>query len=144
MFKSTPSDFHKLGQTANGSEPYLPQLTWALFSAYRITFIWAAFQAQILKIGVDARDFIRKDGVDQVLIKALPDHEAYIKEHKSLSHVHVVGVLRERILQQLRETLAGKVQDEEAVARASAIQKAVIILTEQIAEQQASAVVVPG
>jgi len=46
--------------------------------------------------------------IDEILIKALPDQESYIRSAGSISHYHLADVLRTRILEELQKILAGK------------------------------------
>lgn len=109
-----------LGALAENERPYLSDLSWALFTAYRSIFSGAAAKAHMFANGIDPRPFMNPDGIDQMLRAALPDQEQLIAQGPS-SHLQLLDVLKGKILEEIRNYVEGKEQDAESVRRAAAV-----------------------
>lgn len=120
--KIGPENFD-VSATADSTRPYLSDLSWALFSAYRMIFHVAYMKMNLLKLGIDGRQFMKPDAINELLTKALPDHKDYIEKHGHTVHHLLVDPLRDRILAEIRKTIEGKRQDGENVQRAAEIVK---------------------
>jgi hypothetical protein len=99
-------------------------------------FIVSASQIKFLSEGIDARKFFNFAATDKVLIAALPEYETFIKEHSHVAYGQLIDVLTQKILLELRNTLAGKEQDSESVRRAMDILKASDEANEAMAKRE--------
>ena len=96
---------------------HLSDITWALFAAYRAIFLAAAGKAHLLGSGIDGRTFINAEGINDVLLAALPEQKAVIQAGAS-GHLQLLDILRNRIIEELRRTIEGAEQDAASVERA--------------------------
>ena len=116
-------DITELGKSAHAARPYLSDSTWALYQAYTSILMLAYSKMKVLAIGLDGRKFFEFKKTDETLIAALPDLADYIRQNGHAGHHHLLDVLSNRILEELRRTIEGIEQDQESVRRAGAVLK---------------------
>lgn len=126
----------KLSGRPDKDRPHLSDAAWALFTAYRSIFSAAASKAHLLASGIDGRTFIKPEGIDDVLLAALPEHKDLVSLGPS-GHLQVLDLLRHRILEELRRTIEGKEQDAASVERSAALLSVVEEKLRQRQEEQA-------
>lgn len=103
--------------------PFLNPLSWALFSAYRTLLTVPAMIILALRAGGDTT-LLKLDEVRDLVRKALPEYGQFIEDYPwGLSHL--IGPLEEKLLNALRDDLAGVQIDEASVQQAAAISRAV-------------------
>lgn len=139
MLKAAPRDMNGVGDRANLARPHVSDLAWALYIAYVSLFAWSVSVARMFKPSDAKRRNIPAHSLEEVLIKALPDMKEYIKGTGAVGYYHVADTLRERIVTELKVSLAGREQDSESVARAADIIQAAEAALRVRAEQDAKA-----
>jgi hypothetical protein len=110
----------KMGNLADKSRLHLSDISWALFSAYKSVFLSAIGKAHLLASGLDGRGLLNPDGINDVLLAAIPEQRDLIANGPS-SHVQLLEELRRRILEELRKSIEGAHEDAETIARAASI-----------------------
>ncbi len=136
IMQDAPQKFASLTNAGENERPYISDVCWALFSAYRAIFVTAYSKVYVLANGVDARKFLTPQGIDGVLLAALPEHAAMIRLGPQ-KHQELADLLRTRILHELRNVIEGKGQDAAAVERAASASK----LAEELVLKQSAATV---
>lgn len=111
---------NRLSSRGDKDRLHISDSAWALFVAYRAVFLAAAGKAHLLASGIDGRAFIKPEGIDDVLLVALPEHKALIQAGPS-GHLQILDILRHRIVDELRQMIEGKEQDAASVERSSEV-----------------------
>ena len=79
---STPMEQLKgIYPEASKARPYLPDMAWALFSAYQAALIFAVVRLQMLKAGLDAPEAIDAGVVTKLITTALPHRADYVEKY---------------------------------------------------------------
>lgn len=117
----TPTDLALRVAPAMSARPYLSDLTWALYSAYTAIFGVTLLKINILKYRWRTKGGFSEPATRDLLIKAVPEEEARIRSQGDTCHPKIAEILKEKILVELRASIAGKHMDADNVARSSEI-----------------------
>lgn len=106
---------------AEKARPFISDMAWALFSAYRAILSVAMLKMQLLKRGLDMPNIVDEDSLQRLVIAALPDQDAFLKTHDSGAYHYLLEELENRLLRELRRVVSGNEADLESIKQASAI-----------------------
>lgn len=109
---------------ASKERPFIPELTYALFTSYQQVVLWPFLLFQSMRLESDLK-LLHTENVVEVARKALPHYGAFLDEHGIGGVPLLVGELENAVLASLREALEQKDSDEAALAQAKAINEAV-------------------
>ncbi len=111
-------------ETAITERPFVTPIVWTYFSALQIILWGALTRAKMLELGVvDADKFIKADYEKKLLKAALPHQQTYIDTYEAAGYYYLIEELEENLLKELNNILDGKTSDQEALKRASDLQK---------------------
>ncbi len=124
--------------TARDEQPFVSELAWAYFSAYKAILYGAYARYSILRTGLkDADRYITDEGVREILRAALPHQRGYIDSNDPGTYHYLLDEIEERLLTELRKSLAGEEADKADVERAKQI-TAAVRSSEQEQQKQAT------
>ena len=106
---------------AEKARPYVSEMAWAVFSAYRSILSVAMIKMQLLKSGLDLPDVVDEERVRRLVTTVLPHQAEFVKEHDTGAYHYLLGELETRLLQELRRVLQGAESDREAIKQAGEI-----------------------
>lgn len=130
----------KLQKTdAHKSRPFVSELAWALFSAYQGILLDAVFKLQILKNGLTG-DLLKADHVTTATKAALPAYSDYIDKYGDAGCYHLLDILENELLKELRRIMTGEESDKASVEQASKIMLAVVKIQESQKVESGSSV----
>lgn len=109
---------------ANKERPFVPELTFALFMAYRQILLWPYVLLQTLKVEGEVR-LLNPSGLLDLARKALPHQGPFLDQHGASGLPFLVDELEAAVLASLREALEQKELDNAAVAQAKELIDAV-------------------
>jgi len=107
-------------------------MTWALFSAYRAVLLHPLFRFKIAETGANPKVLAKPDPVIDLVKTALPDFSEFLDEHGSAGLPHLVCMLEEKLLSEIRGNLSGSEEDARSVEKAAEIVKAAARVSEQL------------
>jgi len=122
-------------QAALKERPYISDTAWALFCAYSAIMGHARLQLILLASGLNQANVIDSHAIETMIVAALPDHEAYLREHGIAVHPYLVEVLEQRLLDETRRILTGKDETTEQLAQAAQMLSAAHLLYNDDAEK---------
>jgi hypothetical protein len=122
------SKHKKYDNTADKDRPFLPEITWALFIAYRQIVSRPFFMIQAIKAGIGKSIMADPAVMMDLAKKALPHQSAFIDQNGADSLIYIVDELEDTLLRSLRDALSHADADEAAVAQASQIMAAVSVV----------------
>ncbi|MDH4943530.1 hypothetical protein [Sulfurimonas sp. C5] len=104
---------------AQKSRPFVSHTVWALFSAYHAILQHDFVRYELLKIGtpIDMKD----SSVFKVVKVALPEHEKYIEQYGESGLYHLIQILEDKILTELKQFLQNTQENLENIERANEI-----------------------
>jgi len=107
-------------ESAEKARPFISELAWAYFSAYRSILLLAFTKLDVLRKGVDSPGrFFELDGDKDLLKSILPHHSHYIDKHGD-SH-EFLNEIEELLLSEFKNIQAGNESDRENTERAAVI-----------------------
>ncbi len=106
---------------ADKARPFVSQVAWGLFSAYRTIVSVAMTKLELLKTGVDIPKLIDEDAVRKLITLALPNRAQYIAKFGIGACHHLLGEIESRLLEELRRVLQGVESDKQSIEQAAAI-----------------------
>lgn len=98
------------------AQPYVSDLAWALFSAYKGIVAYSFLQLQILSKGLDPT-LLKDDLHLKVLKAALPHHSERIDSEGVAIGAKLFDELAANLLSELRRVIEGREQDHASVNR---------------------------
>jgi hypothetical protein len=106
--------------TVDGSsaQPYLSDLAWALFDAYKTVVAFAIAQRHILVNGMEG-NLLNAHQLVRLLTIALPDQAAEIERQGDMAGARFLPQLGQNLLIELKRILDGKADDEAGITRAA-------------------------
>lgn len=111
--------------TYESEKPFIPLLTWAYFEAIHTIMADAAIRSRILALGIsDAKKLLNPDYGKELLKTVLPKKSSYIDTHGAKIYHNLIEELEEKLLNELKNILDGKENDEQNVRQAEEIMKA--------------------
>jgi hypothetical protein len=118
-------DIQKLSSVdADRARPFVSQIAWALFSAYRTIVGVAVTKLQVLKAGFDTPNILDEDAIRRLITVALPHQAEYVAKYDSGACYYLLEELESRLLEELRNMMQGIESDK------ATIEQAAVILTE--------------
>ena len=120
--------------------PFLPEIAWSLFSAYRQMAGFPVAQFGILKSGVNTDIPLQTDAIIAVAKSALPHQAEFIEKNGTVSFPFLLGELEGILLQTLKKLMEDNSSDETSVAQAAKINAAV----NRLSPDPAGAPIPPG
>lgn len=105
--------------------PFLPEIAWALFTAYRQLLMQPVVKLRLLVAGGNRKILADSSKMADVLKKALPGYADFIDKQGPEGHPYLIDQLEEALLSSLRQALDQKDADASAVAQAALIMSAV-------------------
>ncbi len=118
------NDLQPQGKIAYEARPYLTEYAWALYSAYSSIVTMSVTQLQMLRVGIDARTWLKIDAMVEMLKAALPHQTPFIDKYGIRAAYHLLDDLELHLLSELQSILRGDQTDKDNV------EKAAVILTE--------------
>ncbi|WP_313166145.1 hypothetical protein [Massilia oculi] len=106
----------------NSARPYLSDLAWAIFDAYKTVVAFAFLQRQIFVNGMPG-DLLNENPLTRLLVAALPDQAAEIERLGNLAGARFLPDLGNELLNELKRILDGKADDEAAMLHAAELIK---------------------
>jgi hypothetical protein len=106
---------------AERARPFVSEMTWAIFSAYRSILSVAVAKMHLLKSGLDMPKVIDEESVRRLVTAVLPHHAAFVADHDSGAYHYLLEELESRLLHELRRVLQGAESDKEAIKQAGEI-----------------------
>lgn len=113
-------DFDKV--KGGSAQPYMSDLAWALFDAYKTVVAFAIIQRHILATGLDG-SVLMDHQLSRLLIAALPEKEDEIRAAGDFAGAQFLDYLVNSLLVELKRILDGKADDEAAIAHAAELVK---------------------
>ena len=104
----------------NKVRPFLSELSWAYFSAYRSVVMNAVLRAKFLESGLPA-ELLNDKAVKELVTTVYPHMKDFINKHDSAILHEFLSDLERDILTEINKTLSGKESDEQSFERAKEI-----------------------
>jgi hypothetical protein len=115
-------DIKKFKDVARDERPFLPDLAWAYFSAYKSILVGSHIRFEVLKSGVDEPQKLLTSGGSKTILKAALPHQAkFIDENEPETYYYLLEEIEASLLAELRKILEGTEADQSSVARAKGI-----------------------
>jgi len=123
---SAAPDIEQLKSVGRDERPFLPELAWAYFTAYRTVLFGVYGRFMLLRTGMEnPEQYMSKEGMQKILKTALPHRSEFIDEKEPEQYYILLDEIEIYLLIELRKVLEGKDVDQAAVGRANAIIDAV-------------------
>jgi len=106
---------------AEKARPYVSEMAWAVFSAYRSILSVAMIKMQLLKSGLDMPDVVDEERVQRLITTVLPHQAEFVNKHDTGAYHYLLDELESRLLQELRRVLEGAESDKAAIKQAGEI-----------------------
>ncbi len=117
------------------ARPFVSDMAWALFSAYRAILGYATVQLYILRMGQEElADLLDPNTVHKLILVALPHYSDYIEKHNDKAYPYIVEPLEAALLEELQRMLSGEESDKKSVEQAAKIMQEVKIVNEAISQ----------
>jgi hypothetical protein len=137
---SAVPDIEQLKSVARDERPFLPELAWAYFTAYRAVLFGVHGRFMILRTGLeDPEKLLSKEGMQKILKTALPHRSEFIDEHEPEQYHVLLEEIEVYLIIELRKILAGEEADQAAAMRAQQIADAITSADKERAERAADA-----
>jgi hypothetical protein len=117
-------DFAQLGKGADNERPFLSDIAWALYQAYRAAIAYAVLKGEMLKKGLNFPHLIDSAPVIRAAKEALPHRAAYIEEHQESAVYNLLQELESSLLKELRTFVTDPDATGQHVHQANAILRA--------------------
>jgi len=119
---SVAPDIGQIKNVARDERPFLPELAWAYFTAYRIILYGVHGRFMILRSGTEKpEEMLSKEGMQKILKAALPHQSKFIDANEPEQYHDLLEEIESYLLVELRKTLDGKEADQAAAVRAKEI-----------------------
>lgn len=106
---------------AEKARPFVSEMAWAIFSAYRSMLSVAVIKMQLLKTGLDIPKVIDEEGVRRLITIALPHQADFVAKHDTGAYHYLLEEMETRLLAELLKGLQGTESDKETVRKAGEI-----------------------
>lgn len=105
---------------------HLPDIVWAIYSAYKSIVVTCHVHMKALSAGIlDASRLIKWDKVSELAKLVLPHQSNFIDQYGSAGLPHLLDEIEELMFKEIRQSLDGNEQDDEAIRRSAAIMQKV-------------------
>jgi hypothetical protein len=134
-------DIQSLKNVARDEQPFLPEIAWAYFSAYRAVLYGQLIRFNVLKVGLDNADkYLTNEPTKKILKPVLPHQTEYIENQEPEAYHYLLEEIESLLLVELRTILEGKSADQAATARAREIIEAVKSADQDRTKEEAAGV----
>jgi len=129
-------DIGQLKSVARDERPFLPDLAWAYFTAYRTILYGIHGRFMLLRTGVENPEEVwSKEEMQKILKAALPHQHKFIDEHEPEQYHYLLEEVESSLLIELRKILQGEEADQAAAMRAKQITDAIKSADKERAER---------
>lgn len=110
---TTGSDTQNLKSIARDERPFVPEITWACFSAYITLLTFNLVRYKTLKLGIEEpQKFFNTENVKSILKAVLPHQTQFIDESEDAgAYYYLLDEIETNLLNELRRILDGKEAD---------------------------------
>jgi hypothetical protein len=123
---------------AHESRPYVSEMAWALFSAYRSILAISTGQLLLLQHGLNKPKLLKTAETCKLVAVALPEYKDYIEEYGHSGLYHLLEPLEEKLMKELQRIMRGEESDITSVEQAARIMKQVSIVDEAVSSSKMS------
>jgi hypothetical protein len=124
--KTAPSIDQMKKNVARDEQPFVTEIAWAYFLAYKSILMGSYLRLQTLKAGVkDADKYMKKDPTKKILLAALPHQAEFIEQNDPEMYHFLLEEIEGNLLIELRKILDGVDADQVSIQRSKNIIKAV-------------------
>ncbi|MGA8583935.1 MAG: hypothetical protein WB715_08875 [Roseiarcus sp.] len=125
MVEAVGPDVKELKNVARDERPFVPELTWAYYSAFSTVLHFSLLRLHALKSGLaDPQEVVTSYHIKEILKAALPHQSKFIDENDPGAYYYLLDELELRLLSELRKILDGKEADQSSIQQATNILKA--------------------
>ena len=136
MFENVFSSLSIESIDANDSlscRPFMSKASWALFYAYHSILAHGFLKIEMLKNGIEYhKDVVDDESIKQVILAVLPQKKDLMASMTPESYSYFIQEIKELLLLELRNMLEGREQDEQILARSTAIIEAAQALSSKL------------
>lgn len=108
-------------QNAELTRPFVSDIAWALYSAYRAILAAATMRLEVLKSGLGQVDVIDIEIIRKLIITALPHQSEFVMMFGIESYYYLLDELETRLLTELRQFMQSGEADKSSIERAAKI-----------------------
>lgn len=123
---------------AHESRPYVSEMAWALFSAYRAILAISTGQLLLLQHGLNKPNLLQTQETCKLVVVALPEYKDYIEKFGHSGFYHLLEPLEEKLMKELQRMMRGEESDITSVEQAARIMKQVSIVDEAFSSSKTS------
>ena len=137
---TAPMDFQQLKNVARDEQPFLTDLAWAYFSAYRSILYMNLARYMMLKNAVggdDPEKYFAYDAQRKLLKAALPHQSKFIDDNDPGAYHYLLEEIESCLLGELRKMLEGEEADKSAPVKAKRIMDAVADIDKNANQERA-------
>lgn len=118
-------DPKNLKNIARDEQPFLPELAWAYFEAYKAILYASYARYTVLKVGFkDGDKYLTSEPLKKIVKAALPHQSKFIDEYEPETYYYLLEELEANLLVELRKILEGKEADKADAEHAKEIMAA--------------------
>jgi hypothetical protein len=125
IWKTAGLDNLKPLESIDKERPFLPPMTWALFSAYRQVLNLPLAQVMVMRAGASQKILADPKPLLDLVRAALPHYSDYLDQFGTGGLSLLIEDLEEKLLAEIVSSLESTASDDKAVTQAAAILKAV-------------------
>ncbi|WP_108063755.1 hypothetical protein [Poseidonibacter lekithochrous] len=116
-------------------KPFISELGWAYYKAYKLIIQNDMLKFEILKIGLNEESLYNNKTLENLLIATIPEKKDLIINKTITSH-YLFEILEEKLLRELKKFLKGEENNKESIELASKIMKEVDKIQKEIIDTQ--------
>ncbi|WP_282950210.1 MULTISPECIES: hypothetical protein [unclassified Sphingopyxis] len=114
------------GVKGSNERLHLPDIVWAIYSAYSSILVTCHVHMKALSAGIsDASKLIKWDKVSELAKVVLPHQSKFIDQYGSAGLPHLLDEMEDLMFKEIRKSLNGDEQDDDAIQRSAAIMQKV-------------------
>jgi hypothetical protein len=135
MIDTTGSDPQNLKNIARDERPFVPEITWAYFTAFTTLLTFNLVRYKTLKLGVEEpQRYFNTENVKKILKAVLPHHTQFIDgEQDAGAYYYLLDEIETMLLNELRRILDGKEADIAAAQQG----KEILSVIKRVNDEQA-------
>jgi hypothetical protein len=122
---SNVDEIKKNDHPPDRERPFIPPITWAIFSVYRQVLSYPVVQLAAMRAGAGPDILAKPDELMVAIKTAMPELTAMIDEHREGAFPFVIDLLEQRLLRSLVEALEKPEVEDSTVKQAAQILAAV-------------------
>jgi hypothetical protein len=132
-------DVKKIDMTvAEKARPFVSQIAWAIYFAYRAIVLTAVMKLELLKRGLNEPSVIDTKTVANLIAIILPDRAEYIQKTGPSAYHYLLDELESRLLEELQKMLQGVESNKISIEQAATILKESERVMKSLARSQQS------